>query len=131
MNGYSANAHSIDASSTSATGVGTNNDVFAFAGMRNAGDSQEINVSLTDAGGSQHAIAVTLSKTNAGDIDKAISTLNTAAAERPEHEAHRGGERTEQGRHGGRHPVRQFGHFVQCEDRGGDELHDGEPGGIV
>ena len=27
--------------------------------------------------GSQHAIAVTLSKTNAGDIDKAISTLNT------------------------------------------------------
>ena len=83
VNGFSANAHSIDASSTSATGVGTNNDVFAFAGMRNAGDSQEINVSLTDAGGSQHAMAVTLTKTNAGDIDKAISSLNTALQNDP------------------------------------------------
>ena len=51
---------------------------FAFAGMRNASDSQEINISLTDAGGSQHAIAVTLSKTNAGDIDKAISNTECA-----------------------------------------------------
>jgi flagellin len=83
LNGFSANAHAIDASSTSATGVGTNNDVFAFAGMRNAGDSQEINVSLTDAAGSQHAIAVTLSNSNAGDIDKAINTLNGALQKDP------------------------------------------------
>jgi flagellin len=83
LTGLSANAHAIDASSTSATGVGTNNDVFAFAGMRNAGDSQEINVSLTDAAGSQHAIAVTLTKTNAGDIDTAISSLNSTLQKDP------------------------------------------------
>ena len=90
VTGFSANAHAINASSTSATGVGTNNDVFAFAGMRNASDSQEINISLTDAAGSQHAIAVTLTnhllpngKTSAGDIDAAISTLNTALQNDP------------------------------------------------
>jgi flagellin len=71
----------------SQTGLGLNNDVFAFAGLKNAGgyggsrgslaDQQVLSFSANDANGTLQSTSVTLTSTNAYDVDKAVESINT------------------------------------------------------
>jgi len=80
--GMSTNNVTTEAMSTSSTGLGTNNDVISFAGMRVKTDSQQISISTIDAQGAMQATSITLSgdPTNAntygGNIDRAIANIN-------------------------------------------------------
>ena len=80
--GMSTNNVTTEATSTSSTGLGTNNDVISFAGMRVKTDSQQVSISTVDAQGAMQATSITLSgdPTNAstygGNIDKAIANIN-------------------------------------------------------
>ncbi len=80
--GMSTNNVTTEAMSTSSTGLGTNNDVISFAGMRNVSDSQQISISTVDARGTLQATSITLSGDAAqtasygGNIDVAIKNIN-------------------------------------------------------
>jgi flagellin len=74
----------LSAGGSSETGLGTNNDVFAFSGMTNTGgiggangDQQVISFSATAADGSLKTTSVTLTSENAHDVDAAISEINS------------------------------------------------------
>jgi flagellin len=81
-------AAQLSAEGTSQTGLGTDNDVFSFAGLANSGDAggtagagadqQVISFSADDANGNLQSASVTLSSTNAGDVDQAITAINNA-----------------------------------------------------
>jgi flagellin len=66
----------------SQTGLGSNNDVYSFKGLKNVGatatqaDSQVISFSANDSTGTAHSLAVTLDTTNAGDVDSAVTAIN-------------------------------------------------------
>jgi len=76
------------ASGSSQTGLGTNNDVFSFAGLKNIGaaggtlnagaDQQVVSFSATDSDGKIQSQSVTLAESNAATLDQAIQTINTA-----------------------------------------------------
>jgi flagellin len=78
----STNNVSTEATSTSSTGLGSNNDVISFAGMRVKTDSQQISISTVDAQGAMQATSITLTgdpagaTTYGGNIDKAIANIN-------------------------------------------------------
>ena len=71
-----------EATSTSATGLGSANDVISFAGMRNTSDSQQVSISTLDDIGALQSTSITLSgdvtktSTYGGNIDKAIANIN-------------------------------------------------------
>jgi flagellin len=75
-------------SGASQTGLGTSNDVFSFAGLRNAGaagnaagasaDQQVLSFSANDANGALQSASVTLSASNAGDVNAAVTAINKA-----------------------------------------------------
>jgi len=75
-------AAALASAGASQTGLGTNNDVFAFAGLKNIGnggagaDQQVLSFSANDANGTLQSTSVTLSATNAYDVDKAVETIN-------------------------------------------------------
>jgi flagellin len=77
-------ASMIAAGGASQTGLGTNNDVFAFRGLTNTGatagqaDSQVVSFNAADSDGVAHSLAVTLTTTNGGDVDSAVTALNAA-----------------------------------------------------
>ena len=81
-------AAQLSAQGTSQTGLGTNNDVFSFAGLTNSGDAggtagadadqQVISFSAGDSSGNLQSTSVTLNSGNAFDVDKAIQTINGA-----------------------------------------------------
>jgi len=81
-------AAQLSAQGTSQTGLGTNNDVFSFAGLTNSGDAggtaganadqQVLSFSAEDASGSLQSTSVTLNSNNAGSVDQAISAINSA-----------------------------------------------------
>jgi flagellin len=83
----------LSAQGTSQTGLGTNNDVFSFAGLTNSGDAggtvgadadqQVLSFSADDANGTLQSTSVTLSSTNAGDVDQAISKINNTLQSSP------------------------------------------------
>ena len=57
---------------------GDNTDVYAFTGLRNAGDAQTITLTAVDNNGTQHSLNVALDTTNAGTLDQAVHTINQA-----------------------------------------------------
>ena len=63
---------SIDASGTSTSGF------LNFTGISVNGSSQDITLSSPDANGTTHSIDISLNSTNAGNIDAAINSINTA-----------------------------------------------------
>ncbi len=81
-------AAQISAAGSSETGLGTDNDVFSFAGLTNSGDAggstgsgadqQVLSFSADDANGNLQSTSVTLNSGNAGDVDQAISAINNA-----------------------------------------------------
>ena len=78
----STNNVTTEAMSTSSTGLGSNNDVISFAGMRVKTDSQQISISTVDAQGAMQATSITLTgdpasaTTYGGNIDRAIANIN-------------------------------------------------------
>ena len=76
------------ANGSSQTGLGTNNDVFSFAGLKNIGaaggtlhalaDQQVLSFTANDGDGALQSQSVTLAETNAATLDQAIQTINTA-----------------------------------------------------
>jgi flagellin len=79
-----SNAAMLSAGGSSETGLGSNQDVFSFAGMTDTGgtgganaDQQVISFSATAADGSLKTTSVTLTSGNAHDVDSAISQINT------------------------------------------------------
>ena len=56
------------------------NSVYQFTGLTNAGDAQTITLSAVDPTGAQHTLNVNLNTTNAGTLDQALSTINSAIA---------------------------------------------------
>ena len=63
---------SLDANGTSTSGY------LNFTGISVNGSKQNITLSAPDANGTTHSIDISLSSTNAGNIDAAISSINTA-----------------------------------------------------
>ncbi|MEO8597960.1 MAG: flagellin [Candidatus Solibacter sp.] len=82
--GKSANNVSIEATSTSSTGLDSANDVISFSGMRTTSDSQQVSISTVDDMGVLQATSITLSgnsspansATYGGNIDVAITNIN-------------------------------------------------------
>jgi len=76
------------AGGSSQTGLGSNSDVFSFAGLNNLGaaggtlgngaDQQVLSFSATDINGKLHSQSVTLAEANAATLDQAIQTINSA-----------------------------------------------------
>jgi flagellin len=56
----------------------TNTDVYKFTGLRNTGDAQTITLTAVDPNGNQHSINVGLNTSNAGTLDQALGTINSA-----------------------------------------------------
>ena len=54
-----------------------NNHVYKFTPVVNSTDSQTVTLSAVDANGTQHTLNVALNSTNAGNLDQAISTINS------------------------------------------------------
>jgi len=67
-----SNSPSIDAQGTSTSGF------LNFTGISVGGSSQNITLSAPDANGTSHSIDISLSSSNAGNIDAAVSAINTA-----------------------------------------------------
>ena len=55
-----------------------NTDVYQFTGLRNAGDAQTVTLTAVDNNGTQHSLNVALTTANAGTLDQAVSTINSA-----------------------------------------------------
>jgi len=51
--------------------------VFSFKGLVNAGDQQTLSFSASDTTGALQATSITLTTTNAGSLDAAVSAINT------------------------------------------------------
>ncbi len=66
-----------EASGAAQTGLGANQDVFSFSKLVNLGDQQTLSFGATDATGALQSTSITLSTTNAGSLDAAISAINT------------------------------------------------------
>jgi flagellin len=83
-----SDAGMLTSSGASQTGLGNSNDVFSFAGLKNVGgtggtlgagaDQQVLSFSATDSGGVLQSVSVTLSSSNAYDVDKAVEAINNA-----------------------------------------------------
>jgi flagellin len=81
-------AAQLSSQGASETGLGDDNDVFSFSGLTNSGDAggvtgsgadqQVISFSADDANGNLQSYSVTLSSTNAADVDQAVSAINNA-----------------------------------------------------
>jgi flagellin len=54
-----------------------NVDVYQFTPVLNATDSQTVSLSVVDANGAQHTLNIALNSTNAGNLDQAVSTINS------------------------------------------------------
>jgi flagellin len=69
-----------ESSGAAQTGLGATNDVFTFKGLVNAGDQQTLSFNATDSTGAAQSTSITLTTTNAGTLDAAISAINTQLA---------------------------------------------------
>jgi flagellin len=85
---HTGTAAMTSSSGASQTGLGNSNDVFSFAGLRNSGaegsvegahaDQQVLSFSAGDADGALQSVSVTLSASNAYDVNAAVTAINTA-----------------------------------------------------
>ena len=81
-------AAQLSSQGASETGLGTDNDVFSFNGLTNPGanggtlgshaDQQVLSFSADDANGNLQSASVTLSSSNAADVDQAVQAINNA-----------------------------------------------------
>jgi flagellin len=55
-----------------------NTDVYKFTPLTNTGDAQTLTLTAVDANGNQHSLNVGLNTSNAGTLDQALSTINSA-----------------------------------------------------
>jgi flagellin len=83
--GYSASEYSQGITSVNSSGAqqsvnSANSDVYQFTGLTNAGDQQTITLSAVDAAGNQHSLNIALTTSNAGTLDQALNTINSAIA---------------------------------------------------
>jgi flagellin len=53
-------------------------DVYKFTPLTNTGDAQTLTLTAVDANGNQHSLNVGLNTSNAGTLDQALSTINSA-----------------------------------------------------
>jgi len=58
--------------------TGTGTDAFTFTALTDLGDAQTVTLSAIDASGNAHSINVGLTTANAGTLDQALATINTA-----------------------------------------------------
>ena len=65
-----------DAAGTAETSLGSKNDVYSFAGLRNLNDAQTLSFSATDANGVAQSVNVNLTGVNANALDTAVATIN-------------------------------------------------------
>ncbi|MGD1092158.1 MAG: flagellin [Bryobacteraceae bacterium] len=72
--------NSINSSGAEASVNGTNTDVYQFTGLQNFGDAQTITLSAVDGNGAEHSLNVNLTTANAGNLDQALGTINSAIA---------------------------------------------------
>ena len=80
-------AAQISSQGASATGLGTNNEVFSFNGLTNLGgynnttgshaDQQVLSFSADDANGNLQSTSITLDASHAGDVDQAVNWINS------------------------------------------------------
>jgi flagellin len=67
----------LSAGGVANTAVGTNDDVFAFNGIRTSGVSQTVTVAASDASGALQSLSFSLTSANASTIDAALFFLNS------------------------------------------------------
>jgi flagellin len=72
-----------EAAGSAQTGLSSNNDVFSFSKLVNAGDQQTLSFSATDSTGALQATSITLTTTNAGSLDAAVNAINTQLQSNP------------------------------------------------
>ena len=75
--GYTAK-DSINSAGAQQSQNGANTDVYKFTGLTNTGDAQTVTLSSVDDKGTEHSLNVALNTTNAGTLDQALSTINSA-----------------------------------------------------
>ena len=66
----------VTAGGVSNTALGTNNDVFAFNGIRSTGVSQTVSVAAADASGALQSLSFSLTSGNANSVDAALIYIN-------------------------------------------------------
>ena len=72
---------SVNSSGAQQSQNASNTDVYQFTALTNTGDQQTVTLSAVDANGVQHTLNVNLNTSNAGTLDQALSTINTAIAQ--------------------------------------------------
>ena len=77
VSAYSAK-DSINSAGAQESQNAANTDVYQFTGLTNTGDAQTVTLSAVDANGNQHSLNVALNTSNAGTLDQALSTINSA-----------------------------------------------------
>ena len=78
VSSYAAKDTVNSAGAQSSVNSASNTDVYAFTGLRNVGDAQTVTVSAVDATGTAHSLNIGLTTANAGTLDQAVATINTA-----------------------------------------------------
>ena len=78
LSSYTAKDTVNSAGAQSSVNGAANTDVYAFTGLKNVGDSQTVTVSAVDASGTAHSLNIGLTTANAGNLDQALSTINSA-----------------------------------------------------
>jgi flagellin len=80
QSGYTAGtAPQVDAQGENQSNTtGTGSDAFTFTALTDLGDAQTVTLSAIDGSGNAHSLNVSLTTANAGTIDQALATINTA-----------------------------------------------------
>ncbi len=79
QSGYASGAAGeVQAQGENQSDTTTGKNAFTFTALTNASDTQTITLSAVDSSGNSHAINVGLTAANAGTLDQALSTINTA-----------------------------------------------------
>ena len=82
LNGANSSAASVAADNTNVThfdaGGASVSQTFGFSAINYGSDTQTLNLTAEDAGGTGHNAAIVLTKNNARSLDEAISTINSS-----------------------------------------------------
>jgi flagellin len=68
----------VDSAGAQQSTNASQNPVFEFTPLTNAGDAQTVTLSAVDPSGTAHSLNVNLNSTNASTVDQALSTINSA-----------------------------------------------------
>jgi flagellin len=79
QSGYAAGAASeVQTQGENQSNTSTGNNAFTFTALTNANDAQTVTLSAVDSAGNSHSINVGLTSSNAGTLDQALATINSA-----------------------------------------------------